>query len=180
MGSCSWHWPPCQAQTCGIWPVAFVNNLLINHLCHSSSASPLWMQEHLASHSELKWWWGLRRVSPFSTWEQRSTWGCVINAREMQAAGIPTAADKSCQHTKPAPAVILNAQGCPPKGGCSVGEKPHWCCAGWLETIQENEHICGWGWHVLGGGITTQKPSGKKFPSCKCWNWTALIITGAA
>lgn len=69
---------------CRIWPVAFVNNLLINHLCHFSSASPLWMQEHFVSLGELKWWCGLRRVSPFSTWEQRS---CVINAQDTQVSG---------------------------------------------------------------------------------------------
>lgn len=45
------------------------------------------MQEHLVSCGELKWWCGLRRVSPFSTWEQRSTRGCVINAQEMWASG---------------------------------------------------------------------------------------------
>lgn len=50
-----------------------------------------------------------------------STWGCVINAQEMQASGIPTAADKSCQHTKPAPSMILNAQGCPPLAGLQCG-----------------------------------------------------------
>lgn len=107
---------------CGIWPVAFVNNLLINHLCHFSSASPLWMQEHLASHGELKWWCGLRRVSPFSTCEQRSTEGCVINAQEMEAAGIPTAADKSCQHTKPTP---TQCTGMSSHGGAAVWERSH-------------------------------------------------------
>lgn len=166
---------------CGIWPVAFVNNLLINHLCHFSSASPLWMQEHLANHGELKWWCGLRRVSPFSTWEQRSTWGCVINAQEMGAAGIFPAADNSSPHTKPAPTVILSSQGCPPMAGlqCGRGATVLLC---WVDGNDRGKWAHLWLRMacVLGGGITTHKPSGRKFPSCKCWNWTTLIITGAA
>lgn len=47
----------------------------------------------------------------------------MLRTRRFLAEHIPTAAGKSCQHTKPAPTVILKAQGCPPMVGLQCGRE---------------------------------------------------------